>query len=129
MVLKGTLMQRLFDTRSLDFDASSLRFVILSGAKDLLFARVGIDFKGQVTLIKPALAEILPCRLGGTNQSNFFLAQPTFEGFLPRDGVANVLETLAVYKAVNTVFARESGVNVVLVFPYPPLQMLFVMPM
>jgi hypothetical protein len=74
MVLYGTLTQAFCGT-------SSLRFVILTAAKDLLFARVGIWLQANhVVAIKP----------------------------VSRDGVANVLETLAVYKAVNTVSARES---------------------
>ena len=95
------------------FDANllwrSLMLVILSGAKDLLFARAGISLKtNQITRVKPAFAEILPGRIGSTNQSNFFLAQPTFEVLLPRNGGANVLESLEVYKTVNTVLAGES---------------------
>jgi hypothetical protein len=74
MVLYGTLTQAFCGT-------SSLRFVIPTAAKDLLFTRVGIGLQpSHVVSIKP----------------------------VSRDGVANVLETLAVYKAVNTVSARES---------------------
>ena len=102
MVLYGTLTQALCG-------ASSLRFVILTGAKDLLFGRVSIGLEtGHIVSVLPALAEILPSRIGSANQSDFLLAQPTFQVFLSRDSVANVLETLAVYKAVNTVSARES---------------------
>src|ERR1700757_5176695 len=74
MVLYGTLTQALCGT-------SSLSVVILTAAKDLLFARVGFWLQAShVVAIKP----------------------------VSRDSVANVLETLAVYKAVNTVSARES---------------------
>ena len=46
-----------------------------------------------------------------------FSRAATFKVLLSRDRVANVLETLEVYKPVNAVFARESRVNVVLVLP------------
>src|SRR4029077_14658713 len=74
MVLYGTLTQAFCGT-------SSLRFVIPTAAKDLLFARVGIGLQpSHVVSIKP----------------------------VSRDGAANVLETLAVYKAVNPLSAGAS---------------------
>jgi hypothetical protein len=91
-------------------------FVILSGAKDLLFDRVQVNAH-YVLSVEPSFAQVFPRRIRGTDQYNFLLSQPTFDVFLSCDGVADLLEAFKVYKAMNTIFARESGSGVVLVFP------------
>jgi hypothetical protein len=65
---------RHFDARSLW--RNSLRFVILTGAKDLPSGRVSIGLEtGHIVSVIRALAQILPRRIGSANQSNFSLAR------------------------------------------------------
>ncbi len=65
--------------------------------------------------LRPLIAQVFPRRIYGFNQSNLFLAEPSFDLFFSTDCSGNILENFKVNQPIDIVPACESFGQLLLV--------------
>jgi len=87
----------------------SKEFVILSEAEDL-------------PSVEPRRAQVLPSRVLSFNQRDFLSPQPSFNRLFPGNGIVYILGRLIVNETMNSVIPSEAGVDIVLMLPGAPVE-------